>query len=390
MVRWFSGLFVILTNPGRFSSRQRRRAALRLAVVIIALAALAALGVFMVCRLIPGGCGPLNGGLAAEQEAEEQILENSSAVLPETEDAGEEYLEQTLFIGDSNTVRLANFGEIEMNSMAAVVGMGVQSVPDKACIWFEEYSNPVTIPRAAELLQPQRMIITYGTNNTYMSTEEFIEAYEEALDALEESWPYADLIIAAVPPVGEDKEDAQRVQETIDAFNAALLELAEERDLHFLNTSEVLLGEDGYLKSDYVEADGMHLTAEGAEALVKYVRTHSYITEDRRPELQPQPTRIDPPYQPQEDEMEEQEPAVQPTPTPTPTPTPSSSTSSSAASESTSSTTSISEPEQTSEPAQDSSSAQPPQDATPPAGGEDTTSASTPQQSGSEGQEEVK
>ncbi|HIV86804.1 MAG TPA: SGNH/GDSL hydrolase family protein, partial [Candidatus Pygmaiobacter gallistercoris] len=240
------------------------------------------------------------------------------------------------------------------------------------------------------LLQPQRMIITYGTNNTYMSTEEFIEAYEEALDVLEESWPYADLIIAAVPPVGEDKEDAERVQETIDAFNAALLELAEERDLHFLNTSEVLLGEDGYLKSDYVEADGMHLTAEGAEALVKYVRTHSYITEDRRPELQPQPTRIDPPYQPQEDEMEEQEPAVQPTPTPTPTPTPSSSTSSSAASESTSSTTSISEPEQTSEPAQDSSSAQPPQDATPPAGGEDTTPASTPQQSGSEGQEEVK
>ena len=28
----------------------------------------------MVCRLIPGGCGPLNGGLAAEQEAEEHVL----------------------------------------------------------------------------------------------------------------------------------------------------------------------------------------------------------------------------------------------------------------------------------------------------------------------------
>ena len=65
---------------------------------------------------------------------EEEVL--SDAVLRETEDAGEEYLAETLFLGDSQHGAAEGFGEIEMNSMAAVVGMGVQSVPTSSCIWF--------------------------------------------------------------------------------------------------------------------------------------------------------------------------------------------------------------------------------------------------------------
>ena len=316
----------MLKNPDRFTSEQRRRAALMGAGVIVSVAAALTLTVFAVCSLISGGTEPQSEEITSSQQQEEIDEKLSPAVLPETEDAGEEYLEQTLFIGDSNTVRLEGFGEIEMNNMAAVVGMGVQSVPDSDCIWFAEYSQPVTIPRAARLLQPQRMIVMYGTNNTDMSVEEFIEAYEDALDALEESWPYADLIIASVPPVGKNKPDAKKVQKTIDDFNEVLIELAEQRELPFLNSAQALKGADGYLKSEYAEADGMHFTAQGAKAFVEYVRTHSYITEDRRPALQSQPTRIDPPYQPEESEPEEsesQEVAPTPEPTPTPTPTPS-------------------------------------------------------------------
>ena len=35
-----------------------------------------------------------------------QISETSAALLPETADAGESYQKETLFLGDSNTVRL--------------------------------------------------------------------------------------------------------------------------------------------------------------------------------------------------------------------------------------------------------------------------------------------
>ena len=50
----------------------------------------------------------------------------------------------------------------------------------------------------------------FGTNNTDMTTEEFIAAYEEAIDALQEGYSYADLILAAVPPVGKNHPDAKK------------------------------------------------------------------------------------------------------------------------------------------------------------------------------------
>ena len=310
----------MVKNYDKLTAAQRRRTVLICAA--LALALLVPVGILVGVSLqggTAGSDGSSGSELYEEYEWEEEIV--SDAVLRETEDAGEEYLEETLFLGDSNTVRLEGFGEIEMNSMAAVVGMGVQSVPTSSCIWFAEYAQPVTMARAAALLQPRRMIMTFGTNNTDMTTEEFIAAYEDAIDALQEGYPYADLIIAAGPPVGSSHSSAKSTQQTIDDFNEALLALAEERELPFLNTAQALKGSDGYLRSAYAEADGIHLTAAGAKAVVRYVRTHSYFTEDRRPALSAQPTRIDPPYVPEE--TPQPSASASPTPTPTPTPTPS-------------------------------------------------------------------
>ena len=48
-----------------------------------------------------------------------QINETSSALLPETADAGEDYQKETLFIGDSNTVRLYANGLISLQQFCA-------------------------------------------------------------------------------------------------------------------------------------------------------------------------------------------------------------------------------------------------------------------------------
>ena len=55
-----------------------------------------------------------------------QINNASSALLTETADAGSEYQDSTLFLGDSNTVRLYNNGLISLQQFCAREGIGTQ------------------------------------------------------------------------------------------------------------------------------------------------------------------------------------------------------------------------------------------------------------------------
>ena len=203
-------------------------------------------------------------------------------VLIEGEDAGQDYLDETLFIGDSNTVRMVTLGHAAEENTLAAVSMGIQHVLSSNCMNFQGYGY-VSVPKAVELMQPKRITITYGTNNAYSSADTFIEWYKDAIDTIRESWDYADIIINAVPPVSKTRSYPQITMKTIDEFNLKLAELAKEEGCYFLNSSEALKGSDGYAAAGYMERDGIHLSQEGMDALMEYVRTHPLETEDRRP-----------------------------------------------------------------------------------------------------------
>ena len=61
--------------------------------------------------------------------------------------------------------------------------------------------------------------------------------------------------------------------------------MCEEDGYKFLNTAEVLRDDaTGWAKKDYTLSDGVHLSKEAVTAYFTYVRTHAYVTQDRRPE----------------------------------------------------------------------------------------------------------
>lgn len=160
-------------------------------------------------------------------------------------------------------------------------------------MYFSGYSSPVTVVQAVQMMQPQRIIITYGTNNTAESTETFIKWYRTALEQIHEAYPYADIIINSIPPVAQKRSYPNITMKTIDAFNKALVELAKEEGYTFLNSAEVLKDSTGYAKAAYMESsDGIHLSREGMDVLFDYIRTHAHETEDTRPALKSVPTHI--------------------------------------------------------------------------------------------------
>lgn len=232
---------------------------------------------------------PASGG---DLSGHYQIDNASTALLTETADAGTDYLNNTLFLGDSNTVRLYNNGLISLQQFCAKEGIGTQVALSEGIVTFKKDSNHYTIPQAVAMMKPRRVVMTFGTNDTGMEVPDFIAHYTALIQAIQQSYPYTDIIVNTVPPVPADHSNYPHMdQAKIDDFNMALLALCEQLGVRFLNSAEALKGSDGYGIADYYTSGDIHLKSAGLKAVLNYIRTHALQTEDRRPDTNNIPTR---------------------------------------------------------------------------------------------------
>ena len=232
---------------------------------------------------------PTSGG---DLSGHYQIDNASTALLTETADAGTDYLNDTLFLGDSNTVRLYNNGLISLQQFCAKEGIGTQVALNEGIVTFKKDSSHYTIPQAVAMMKPRRVVMTFGTNDTGMEVPDFIAHYTALIQAIQQSYPYTDIIVNTVPPVPVDHSNYPHMdQAKIDDFNMALLDLCEQLGVRFLNSAEALKGSDGYGIADYYTSGDIHLKSAGLKAVLSYLRTHALQTEDRRPDTNNIPTR---------------------------------------------------------------------------------------------------
>lgn len=224
----------------------------------------------------------------------ESVCAEVGTILPETADAGRSYVDETLFIGDSNTARYLLYANetgtafTSLNNNIGVVSMGVGSITSLKCEKFKGSSAMYTVPDAVAMLKPKRIIICYGTNNLSGSSTDatnYIKTYLQGLQAIQTAWPYCDIIVSAIPPLDRQRENMNLTMTQVDAYNAALVQMCEENGFKFLNSAEVLRDDaTGWAKKDYTLSDGVHLSKEAVTAYFTYVRTHAYAAEDRRPQ----------------------------------------------------------------------------------------------------------
>ena len=288
------------TQPEKQSLTPMQKQAV-LVCIVCALAALLTIGITLV--LIHRGKEPAASSEqpGTEQPADDaniadhyQINEQSSALLPETADAGDAYQNETLFIGDSNTVRLYANGLISLQQFCAKEGIGTSAALNEGIVTFKKDSSRYTIAEAVAKMKPRRVVIMLGTNDTGMAVEDFISNYKQLVQAIQTSYPYTDIIVNTVPPVPANHSNYPNMDQTrIDDFNMALLSMCEEMGLKFLNTAEALKDSTGYGNADYYQSGDIHLKTSGLKVLLNYLCTHAYETEDRRPDTNNIPRRAE-------------------------------------------------------------------------------------------------
>ena len=84
--------------------------------------------------IFPSGRAAVEDSESYDKDAQSLDVEAyAQTILAQTEDAGQSYLDETLFVGDSNAVRLYGFGLLKLENYMGKEGMGIEGV------WYAMY-----------------------------------------------------------------------------------------------------------------------------------------------------------------------------------------------------------------------------------------------------------
>lgn len=183
-----------------------------------------------------------------------------------------EYFDNTLFIGDSRTAGLAQFGYFETADFFATPGLSVYSIPQTK-VDVEGYDN-VKLEELLAEKEYDRIFVMLGMNELGYRFSQTVERYRDFIEDLQDLEPRAQLILCANLHVTNTRSNNDKFfnNENIDKINEEIRILAEEKELIYLNINELFDNEKGELDKEYA-SDDSHVTVEN------YIRWCDWITE---------------------------------------------------------------------------------------------------------------
>ncbi len=228
--------------------------------------------------LLLRSCGEEPG----EKVPDRQKIPRSEVSLSASPAAGEDYMNSILYIGDSRTLGLAQYGYVPSRQVLAEEGLDHKTARTKAFLQIEGSSQALTIAQAVGRLQSRILLVSFGINGiSYLSEDEFFEEYRGLIDDLHAMSPESTIIIQSIYPVtakyAVDHPDSSN--DKIARYNKKLTELCMDCGCYYLNTADKLRtpGDDS-LDSKYAEPDGLHINTAAYEDILLYIEEHPALS----------------------------------------------------------------------------------------------------------------
>ena len=174
--------------------------------------------------------------------------------------ADESYFEDALFIGNSRTVGMYLFGDMpESTDFFADVGMTIYDVMDANIDVPPESGSTNTLTGLLTAKQYGKIYIMFGINELGTGTSEsFVEYYQSVVQQICQMQPDAIVYVQSIINVAASAETDVISNANINEKNALLSQIADNKQVFYIDLNPSLVDGSGYLNSDYT-SDGIHL-----------------------------------------------------------------------------------------------------------------------------------
>ena len=205
-------------------------------------------------------------------------LDFRMAALPESPAVDKSVFGTASFLGDSLTqgMQLYDTGLPEA-MFCAYKGVGPNAVVNGTSCKRADGVKEVPM-EALAAQQPTELYVLLGTNvlNRDGDYSSFLTYYRLMLDMLTQSLPNTTIYVQSVTPVRPEVRQTHPglYRDRLCAINNELAAITLEKGCSFLNLWEALADDNGDLKAEYAQKDGIHIKPEGYTAWVDYLCTH--------------------------------------------------------------------------------------------------------------------
>lgn len=206
-------------------------------------------------------------------EAGQPGIEETQTVRRKFVTVEEDYFEDAVFIGDSRTVGLQDYGGLDKTDFFATVGMNVYDLwTDKFC---EVNGEKVTLEEALTAKQYGKIYFQIGINEMGRGTlDGFMEKYAQSVEKIRELQPEAFIFLQGIMKVTTEKSNSDSIfnNQGIQARNERIAELADGITVFYIDVNEVVCDETGGLRAD-LTFDNLHLYGSKYGIWVDFLKT---------------------------------------------------------------------------------------------------------------------
>ncbi len=199
-----------------------------------------------------------NGDVSGIENAADMGSDVDIETAPQFYHADVSYFDDALFIGDSRTVGLYEYGGLGNAEVFAHSGMSIYKVFGEE---FELQSGEVTtLETALQAKQFGKVYIMLGINELGYDFEQTVERFSEAVTLIRELQPEAIIFIQANLHITNKKsEESDLFNNTnINNFNQAVGELADGKSIFYLDVNPLYDDEEGGLSEEFT-TDHAHI-----------------------------------------------------------------------------------------------------------------------------------
>ena len=178
----------------------------------------------------------------------------------EKQTVGKEYFDDALFIGDSRTVGISEYGDLNNATFFANTGMSVYNV----------FEKNVSVPQVVKLKLEQlltykkfgKIYIMLGINELGYNQEKTLKKYKDLLKFVQEKQSNAIIYIEANLHVAAERSNKDKTINNINInkINNEISKLADNEKIFFIDVNEKFDDENGNLSSNYTQ-DNVHIYA---------------------------------------------------------------------------------------------------------------------------------